>query len=257
MMRTLTRYSLSAALTLTLAATSTPASAIIGGRLVPQTAYPAVVGLLYASDGELEAGCTGTLVAPRIVLTAAHCLGGLESGDRPVAVRFGTADLAAPGRDLRVVGTHAAGEVGAGLDLGLIELERDAPVRPMPILGRPDGLRPGEPLVHVGFGVSDDGTFGRLRAVRLEIAIAACRDPLLGCEAGGSWIVASPAGMCGGDSGGPVFVERAQRLYLVGVASGPTSDEPSDDCGDWRRSLFARPDSIPRWLSRRGVPMGP
>jgi secreted trypsin-like serine protease len=52
-------------------ATLSPAQAIYGGK--QSIDNPFVVGLLSKETAEL-AGCSGALVAPRIVLTAAHCL---------------------------------------------------------------------------------------------------------------------------------------------------------------------------------------
>jgi secreted trypsin-like serine protease len=50
---------------------ATPAAAIYGGK--PSIDNPFVVGLLNSEFAE-TAGCSGALVAPRIVMTAAHCL---------------------------------------------------------------------------------------------------------------------------------------------------------------------------------------
>ena len=53
------------------ATVANPAAAIYGGK--PSLDNPFVVGLL-SSEFADSAGCSGALVAPRIVLTAAHCL---------------------------------------------------------------------------------------------------------------------------------------------------------------------------------------
>lgn len=69
-----------------------PAIAIYGGS--PAAGNPIVVGLL-ASQSATSAGCSGALVAPRVVMTAAHCL------TRPAENVW----ISAPGTDLRDINT--------------------------------------------------------------------------------------------------------------------------------------------------------
>ena len=68
--------------------TSTPAQAVYGGS--DATNNPIVVGILPAQSAT-QAGCSGALVAPRIIFTAAHCLTGDPS----------QLWVAQPGSDLR------------------------------------------------------------------------------------------------------------------------------------------------------------
>jgi hypothetical protein len=53
--------------------TTTPARAIIDGTTDTTDRFPYVGGLQLRDDGEWFDFCTGTLVAPDVVLTAAHC----------------------------------------------------------------------------------------------------------------------------------------------------------------------------------------
>src|SRR5687768_8752673 len=53
--------------------TTAPATAVIDGTTDTTDSFPNVGGLQLLDDGEWFDFCTGTLVAPNVVLTAAHC----------------------------------------------------------------------------------------------------------------------------------------------------------------------------------------
>src|SRR4051794_22190174 len=85
------RVLLAAALFLALAA---PAEAVSGGADADPAAYPFI-----ADVGGI---CTGTLVAPDRVLTAAHCLAGSQLGDLTVRIGARSSDrLDDPSPELR------------------------------------------------------------------------------------------------------------------------------------------------------------
>jgi secreted trypsin-like serine protease len=67
------RFSLISILIFAILSTATPAYSIYGGT--PATGNPIVVGLL-RSQSATSSGCSGALVAPRVVMTASHCLVG-------------------------------------------------------------------------------------------------------------------------------------------------------------------------------------
>ena len=66
---------------------------MIGGEL---SVKPYVVAFMYCRDGACALVCSGSLVAPNVVLTAAHCV-------RPLFAPFGNTDLGFPLSHMRVL----------------------------------------------------------------------------------------------------------------------------------------------------------
>lgn len=190
--------------------------AVIGGVLEPGS--PAVGAILPVSPtcGEpAEASpvtCTGTLVAPRVVLTAAHCV---ENADAPqvLSVVFASepARALASERVRAIEGRlHPAWRAGEN-DIGVLILAEDAPVAPVPLGGAalPADLV-GRTMRVVGFGMDDEGRTGSRRSGTARVTAV---------EARTFSMEAAPGMTCGGDSGGPSFLEIDGAERLVGVTS--------------------------------------
>ena len=210
-----------------------PAAAIVGGAVPSEDGIGRSVVTIVGSRGNF---CTGTLIAPSLVLTVAHCvqLGAVykivEYGaDRQPQLRDVRNVAIDPGFDMRAMLAHRA-----TADVALLQLE-------IPLSGKiPAKLGvPGIPIAvgarftiaGVGVTVRGEGRSGGIvraaglvatgRPGTLQIRLA---DPLtLGAQAG--------LGACTGDSGGPVFEDRPGGPVLVGVISWSTGANGSAGCG--------------------------
>jgi len=187
-------------------ATANHAAAITNGAL--DGGHPAVVGLV---AGGLVF-CTGTLVAPRVVVTAGHCI-----GRRELRVVFGGSLADGELRDVADQRAHPGFElIGLVDDIGVLLLAEPAPSEIAPVAMRRDALPEsvvGEPLVVVGFGKTSAEPAAESGRKRVGTAMVTAVD------AGSLALGAQPSQTCMGDSGGPALLARDGVDQLVGVTS--------------------------------------
>jgi hypothetical protein len=236
---------------------------VIGGSLTTAGEFPGVGGLMYDFGGTAEIGCTGTLIAPDAVLTAAHCLDPDIFG--PAVPGFTLALDATPGTQVAFVPGRAKfahesfdleAEITPGLaqffDVGVLLLAEPitevAPVR-MPRPDQVEQIAADLDLEIVGYGRTDNnsGDYGVMHdAVTKVISV---NDSELQVGMG-----APQPQNCNGDSGGPGLADFGDGRRVIGIVSrsfnGPECTQGGVD---------TRVDFYLEWIHSKvttGIPCG-
>jgi hypothetical protein len=190
---------------------------------------PAVGAITYNGDQH----CSGTLIGPRMVLTAAHCVDGFSASRLKFVIGE---DLINRDYILDVVDAVAHPDWNSYAlrnDIGYLVLAENAPIAPLPILEHMDASWVGADLFFVGYGVTNGYSgagAGIKRAVWMSVSEVSST----------TFRYADPGkNTCSGDSGGPAFYrDPAGNYFVAGVTSW--GDGPCVDFGvDTRVDVFA------------------
>jgi hypothetical protein len=164
---------------------------------------------------EIDGGsCSATLIAPRTLLLAAHCL---ERGLPQSATNAAHRQMSENNQRYSVVNGRAMTRTSdAGFaDLALVLLDRPPThVTPAPWVWWPEGVSVGTPVRHVGYGESERAPLGERRSVVTAVT-GVVEDKRFGLMLQSGRL---GEGLCFGDSGGPAFLMTAwgERVAAVG-----------------------------------------
>ena len=207
-----------------LALLSAPAEAVVRGAVSrdPNGIRGSVVRV-ESSRGEL---CSGAVIAPDLVLTAAHCV--LERAQyRVVAVDrsfrpFSVRAVAAAMHPAFVPGTTPRTQ--PGVDLAILKLAQPLGPEFMPLDPRAAGrVGKGQPVDLAGFGVLGEGRKGTARVLRetrlVSLGTLQVANRVLVVADENRLAETSGAGACRGDSGGPILAGGPGGYQLLGIVS--------------------------------------
>jgi MYXO-CTERM domain-containing protein len=232
-----------------------PGQGVVGGQPAAAGKWPDVAAI-YLGDIPF---CTGVLVAPTVVLTAAHCnTVGLTD------VLIGAATLAEGngGERIGIARRIEYPDWDSSFDVLVLVLERPSTRPPRALASGWAGIdvADGHEVQVVGFGAVD--TEGEQFVDPLQEATTTITDATClrakGCNPDvqpGGELGAGGMGIdsCSGDSGGPLYVTGPLGTFVAGLTSR-SYDNANLPCSEG--GIYTRADRIADWIEEQaGVPI--
>ncbi len=252
-------------------------ASIIGGSTATTEEWPWAAFILALDRKDNGYTCTGTVIAPHLILTAAHCVKDVITGRRTPLPQFtvltGSSDLR--DRNARQLSKVRRALIYPGFDLynlqgdaALLELGTPTTMPAIPLAGPEDAalLGPGLPTYIAGWGQrggrnSSNQTLVLRKARTFVQRRTFCRNhsrvyyPFFNfsfqlCTL---TVPGFGSGTCHGDSGGPALAFRADGTPVqIGITSlGPAN------CDTRLPDIYTRADLVSSWVAEVAAASAP
>lgn len=172
--------------------------------------YPAT-GMLLVQG---QTFCTGTVIAPRTVITAAHCVEQMSPSEMTFGLGPNENQVQAELKVVSAVQHPQWDSQQLANDVAIVTLGEDAPVAPVALNKAMDDTWIGRKVTLVGYGVSD-GPSQTGAGIKREVDVTIDKLDATHLQ----YTTQNGQTACNGDSGGPAYADEGGQLVIAGVTS--------------------------------------